>query len=87
MVNAPKKNFVPLPAHSYAKSTKQSIQQCHQPNEEKRGLEAERVRAFVALHCLRLNRKLAAQTGQEMHFSTNQEKVKWIGDYVERETA
>jgi hypothetical protein len=22
-----------------------------------------------------------------MHFSTNQEKVKWIGDYVERETA
>jgi Uri superfamily endonuclease len=31
--------------------------------------------------------KLAAEKRQERHFLSNQEKEKWIEDFVERETA
>jgi len=87
MVNAPKKNFLPLLAGRYGKSTKQSTQRSHHENEGKSGLEAERVRALGALCSLRSKKKLAAEKRREMHFLSNEEKEKWIEDYVERETA
>jgi len=50
-------------------------------------LEAERVRALGALRSLRSKKKLAAEKRRETHFLNNEEKEKWIDDYVERETA
>jgi len=50
-------------------------------------LEAERVRALGALRSLISKKKLAAEKRREMHFLSNEEKEKWIEDYVERETA
>jgi len=87
MVNAPKKNFSPLPAGRYGKSSKRSTQQCHQANEGKCGLEAEGVRALRALRSLRSKKKLAAEKRRQTHFLSNEEKEKWIEDYVEGETA
>jgi len=87
MVNAPKKNFLPLPTGRYGKSTKQSTQQLHQANEGKSGLEVERVRAFGPLCSLRSKKKLVAEKRRETHFLSNEQKEKWIEDYVERETA
>jgi hypothetical protein len=87
MVNAPKKNFSPLPVGRYGKSTKRSTQRHHQVNEGKSGLEAERIRALGALRSLRSKKKLAAEKRRETHFLSNEEKEKWIEDYVERETA
>jgi len=87
MVNAPKKNFSTLPAGRYGKSTKRSTQWRHHANEGKSGLEAERVRALGALRSLRSKKKLAAEKQRETHFLSNEEKEKWIEDYVERETA
>jgi hypothetical protein len=87
MVNAPKKNFSPLPAGRYGKSKKRSTQRRHQANEGKSGLVAERIRALGALRSLRSKKKLAAEKRRETHFLSNEEKEKWIEDYVERETA
>jgi len=88
MVNAPKKNFSPLPAGRYGKSTKRSTQRRHQANEGKIGLEEEeRVRALGALRNLRSRKKLAAEKRRETHILSNEEKEKWIEDYVERKTA
>jgi len=87
MVNAPKKNFSPLPAGRYGKSTKRSTQRRHHANEGTSGLEAERVRDLGALHSLRSKKKLAAEKQRETHFLSNEEKEKWIEDYVDRETA
>jgi hypothetical protein len=87
MVNAPKKNFSPLPAGRYSKSTKCSTQRCLQANEGKSGLEAERIRALGALRSLRSKKKLAAEKRRETHFLSNEEQEKWIEDYVEREPA
>jgi len=87
MVNTPKKILWPDPAGKYGKSTKQSTLQCHQANEGTRGLEAKRVRALEALRTLWSNKKLAAEKRWEMQFLSNQEKEKWIEDYVERENA
>jgi hypothetical protein len=87
MVNAPKKNFSPLPAGKYGKSTKQSTHRLQQMNEGKSGLVAERVRALGALRSLRSKKKLAAEKRQETHFLCNEEKEKWMKDCVERETA
>jgi len=61
MVNAPKKNILPLPAGSYSKSMKRSTQRHHQANEGKSGLEAERNRALGALRSLRSKKKLEAE--------------------------
>jgi hypothetical protein len=36
---------------------------------------------------LRSKKKLAAEKQQETHFLSNEEKEKWIEDFVERETA
>ena len=41
----------------------------------------------MALHTVLSKQKLAAEKQQEMHFLSNEEKEKWIEDYVERETA
>jgi len=87
MVNAPKKNFSPLPAGRYGKSTKLSTQRRHHANEGKSGLEAERVRALGALRSLRSKKKLAADKRRETNFLSNEDKEKWCEDYVERETA
>jgi len=40
-----------------------------------------------ALHSLRPQKKVAAEKWGETHFSSIEEKEKWIEDYVERETA
>jgi len=87
MVNAPQKNFSPLTEGIYAKSTKWSTQQHHHANEGKSGLKAERVRAVGAWRSLRIKKKLVAEKHQETHFLSNEEKEKWVEDYVERETA
>jgi len=87
MVNAPKKIFSPVLAGRYSKSTKRATQRRHQANEGKSGLEAETVRALGAFRSLRFKKKLAAEKQREMHFLSNEEKEKWIEDYVERETA
>jgi hypothetical protein len=50
-------------------------------------LEVERIRALEALRSLRSKKKLAAEKRRETHFLSNEEKEKWIEDYVERETA
>jgi uncharacterized protein with WD repeat len=86
MVNVPKQNFSPLPAGTYGELTKWSTQRRHQSNEGKSGLEAEIVRALGALRNLRSKKKLAAEKPRETHFLSNQEKEKWIEDFVERET-
>jgi len=61
MVNTPKKNFSPLPAGRYGKSTQRSTQRRHQANKGKSGLEAEQVRALGAVRSLRSKKKLVAE--------------------------
>jgi hypothetical protein len=39
------------------------------------------------LRSLRCKKKLAEEKRQETHFLSNEERKKWIADYVERETA
>jgi len=73
MVNAPKKNFSPLPAGKYGISKKKSTRRRHQANEGKSGLVAERVRALGALRSLRSKKKLAAEKRQETLFLSNEE--------------
>jgi hypothetical protein len=87
MVNARKKNFTPLLAGRYSKSTTGSTARRHQANEAKSGVEAERIRALGALRSFRSKKKLAAGKRRGTHFLSNEEKEKWIEDYVERETA
>jgi len=48
---------------------------------------AERIRALGALRSLRSKKKPAAEKRRETHFLRNEEKEKWIEDYVDRETA
>jgi len=86
MVNAPNKNLSLLPAGKYGKSAEQSTRRRHLANEGKSGLVAERVRAWRALRSLLCKKKLAAEKRQETHFSSKEEKEKWIRDFVERET-
>jgi len=87
MVDPPTTNFSPLPEGIYSKSTKRSTQRRQQANEGKSSLEAERIRELGALLSLRSKKKLAAEKRRETHFLSNEEKEKWIEDYVERETA
>jgi len=61
MVNAPKKNFSPLPEGKYGKSTTHSTQRRHQANKGNSGFEAERVEVLGALRSLRSKKKLAAE--------------------------
>jgi hypothetical protein len=87
MVNDPKKNVSPLLAGRYGKSTKRSTQRRHHANEGKSSLEGERVRALGALCSLKSKKMLVAEKRREMHFLSNEEKEKWMEDYVEREIA
>jgi len=86
MVNAPKKNLLPLPAGRNRKSTERSTQRRYQAKEAKSGFEAERVRALGALRSLRSKKRLTAEKQRETHFLSNEAKEKWIEDFVERET-
>jgi len=61
MVNARKKNFLPLLVGRYGKSQKRSTQLFHQANEGKSGLVAQRIRALGALRSLRSKKKLAVE--------------------------
>jgi hypothetical protein len=87
MVKALRKNLSPHPAGKYRKSTKHSTRRRHQANKGKTGLEAERVRALGALCSLGSQKKLVAEKRREPHFLSNEEREKWIEDFVERETA
>jgi hypothetical protein len=78
MVNAPTKNYSPLPACIYGKSKKPSTQRHHQPNQGMIGLDAERVRALGALRSLRSKKKLAADKRWETQFLSNEEKEQWL---------
>jgi len=86
MVYPPKKNFSPLPAGKCGKSKQRSTWQHRQVNEGKSSLEAETVRVLGALRSWQCKKKLSAEKRQETHYLSNEEKVKWIKDYVERET-
>jgi len=55
-------------------------------NKCKSRLEADAVRDLVRLHSLRFKKKLAAEKLLERHFLSNEDKEKWIANYVERET-
>jgi hypothetical protein len=76
MVNAPRKNFSPLPAGKFDKSTKMSTCRRQQANKGKSGLVAERVRALGALRSLQSNKKHAAEKRQVTHFLSNEETEK-----------
>ena len=76
MVNALKKNLLPLPAVTCGKSTKRSPWWYDQANEDKSRLVAERVRALEVLHSLKLKNKLSAEQKQETYFLSDEEKGK-----------
>jgi hypothetical protein len=86
IVNASKKNFAPHPAGKYGKSANQSPQLRHQLNEGKSSWEVETVRGLVALYSLQSKKKLLREKQGETHFLSNNEKKKWIEDYVARGT-
>jgi ssDNA-binding replication factor A large subunit len=50
-------------------------------------LEAEKIQALGALSSLRSKKKLVTERRREKHFLSNEEKEKWIEDYIKRETA
>jgi len=87
MVNVPKRNLSPLPAGKYRKLTQRSTAQGHRADKGKRGLEAEQVRAIRALCGMRSENKLEVGKQQETDFVSNEQKKKWIEDYVETKTA
>jgi hypothetical protein len=68
MANAPNTNFSPLPAGKYGKSTKKLTRRCHQVNECKSVLVAERVLAMGALRNLQSTKNLAAEKREETNF-------------------
>jgi len=86
MFNVPDENLSPLPVGKYGKSTNRSTWRRLQANKGKSGLEAERVRALGVGHCLRSKQKLAAGKQRQTYLLGNEEKEKWIKDYVERAT-
>jgi len=86
LVNTPKNHVSPLPAGKHSKLTKRSTQWRHQTNDGKSGWEAERARALGASCSFRSKKQLAAVKRWETHISSNEEKEKWIEDYLERET-
>jgi len=67
MVNAAKKNFSPLPASKYSKSTNHSTRRPHQANEGNSSSGAGRFRALRAFCCSRFKEQVSLETRQEMH--------------------
>jgi len=86
MVDGLKNDLSQLPAGTYGKSTKKSTWQRHQANKGKRGLEAEWVPALGTLRSLPSKKKHSAEKRRDTHFSSKEEKEKWIEDYMDRET-
>jgi len=86
MVNAPRKNLLPLPAGKYGKSTKHSTRRRHQVNDGMSGLDTEMVLALRALRSFRSKMKVAAKRRHKTHISSNKEMEKWIEENVARET-
>jgi len=87
MVNAAKMSLSPLLAGEHGKSTKKSTRRHHQANKGKSGLEGDRVRALGGLRSVRYKKKLSVEKRRARNFLGNQEKEKWIEDYVDGETA
>jgi len=87
MVNVQKNNLSPLPAGKYGKSTKRCRRGHQQANNRKSGLEAQPVWDLGVLRRLWFKTKLEAGKRRETRVLINDEKEKWIKDYVERETA
>jgi len=87
MVNGPQMSLSPLPAAEHGKSTKKSTRRHHQATKGKSGLDGDSVRALGALRSLRSKKKLSVEKRWATNFSGNQEKKKWIEDYVDGETA
>jgi hypothetical protein len=50
-------------------------------------LEAERVRVLSALRSIRFKKKVSTGKRQKTYILTSKVKLKWINDYVARETA
>jgi len=87
MVNAPKMNSLPLPSGKCGQSTKQSTRRGHQADVAKSCSDAGWVHALGALRSLRSTKKLSWVKRREMLCLSNEEKEKWIHDYVDIETA
>jgi len=87
MVNPLKQNISPHSAGRYGQSAKRSTQHHHLANAGKSGFQAERIGALRALLSVRSQEMLAVEIWRETHFLSNEEKEKWMEDYVERETA
>jgi len=87
MVNNPKENLSQLPVGKYGKSTKEYTWRRDHAKVQESGFEAERARALGALRSLWSKKRLSAEKRMETHFLCNKEKVKWIEDNVNGETA
>ena len=87
IVNIPNKNHSPHPPDTYGKSTLWSTRWHHQANIGESSLEAEMVRAFVALPNLRSKQKIVAAKWRLTHFLSNEDQAQWIKEYVDSETA
>jgi len=61
MVNAPRNNLSPLPAGKYSMSTKEPTQRQHQVNNDKCGLQAERIGGLGALRSLQCKKNLSVE--------------------------
>ena len=55
-------------------------------NKGESGWEPDRVRALGALRSCRSKKQLSAEKLWETHYLSNEERDKWIEDYVDRET-
>jgi hypothetical protein len=85
MVSVPKKNYSPLLAWKLRNRITHFIESCHNPNEYYYGWKPEWLQALGALCSLRFTKKPPMEISKEMHWLINQEKVKRIENYEDRE--
>jgi hypothetical protein len=81
-----KKNLKPLPAGKTGKSRNPSTLRRHRYNAERSAHEAERIRALNALRTLKSRKRKAATKMKEIQGMSEDQREKWIENYVERET-
>jgi len=86
IVNTPKANISPLLEGKYGKLTTRSTRRHYKANEDIRCFETENVWALRQYPKLRSKTRLAAEKWWEMHFGRNNEREKWIEDYVDTDT-
>jgi hypothetical protein len=86
IVNALKTNLSPHPTGKYGGSTEHSAQGSQQANRGNGAFEADRLRTLGALHSVQSKKKLSAENRRETYFVSNEEREKWIEDYVKQET-